>query len=142
MLARWCTICNMAKSKSKKQTSKATRSDASDEFTNPSLSGISQHRYLVNYFSAATTNPKPADRYPNPGRPTKPADRYPDPAFRYPEAVSVDRYPDPLPPGRLPRRPVDRYPEATPNKPKMPTKPKPKKNRPIGGSGSGAYGII
>ena len=78
--------------------------------------------------SPATTNPKPADRYPNPSsdRSRKPADRYPDPpnadrgrkpADRYPNPPNADRgrkpadrYPDP-PNADRGRKPADRYPD-------------------------------
>jgi hypothetical protein len=63
--------------------------------------------------------------YPSqPVRPSKPA----------------DRYPVPLKPGQLPRRPVDRYPEASPAVPKKPKKPK-KSIGGGGGGGSNALGI-
>jgi hypothetical protein len=57
--------------------------------------------------------------------------RYPSPKTPKP----ADRYPDALPPGRLPRKPVDRYPEATPAKPVVPNKPKKPKKRNFGPSG-------
>ena len=64
--------------------------------------------------------------------------RYPSPKTLKP----ADRYPDALPPGRLPRKPVDRYPEATPAKPVVPNKPKKPKKRNFGPSGgSQATGI-
>ena len=68
------------------------------------------------------------------------SNKYPSPKTPKP----ADRYPDALPPGRLPRKPVDRYPEATPNKPTTPNprKPKPKKPKGAGGSGSSAQGAM
>lgn len=59
----------------------------------------------------ATTNPKPADRYPNPSsdRSRKPADRYPNPPDADRGRKPADRYPNPekkYPPGQKPRRPL------------------------------------
>jgi len=74
--------------------------------------------------SPATTNPKPADRYPNPPKKYPPgqmpegpsaATRNPKPADRYPDPSSdrsrkpADRYPDPPKPAE--RKPADRYPD-------------------------------
>jgi hypothetical protein len=59
------------------------------------------------------------------------SNRYPSPKTPKP----ADRYPDALPPGRLPRKPVDRYPEATPAKPVAPNKPRKPKKRNFGPSG-------
>ena len=126
------------------------RPRARDVFTDPEYDGMHMgtSQPTVDYYSAATTNYKPADRYPNPNRPPqkpvdrypdpgrppqKPADRYPDPNFIYPKPV--DRYPDPLRPGQLPQKPVDRYPEATPAKPVTPKKPKKPKTK--GGKSGG-----
>ena len=76
--------------------------------------------------------------FPDPYKPNPRRNR-PDQSFK-----PADRYPDALPPGRLPRKPVDRYPEATPNKPTTPNprKPKPKKPKGTGGSGSSAQGAM
>ena len=60
----------------------------------------------------ATSNPKPADRYPNPSsdRSRKPADRYPDPPNADRGRKPADRYPDP-PNADRGRKPADRYPD-------------------------------
>lgn len=67
----------------------------------------------------ATTNPKPADRYPNPSsdRSRKPADRYPDPPNADQGRKPADRYPNP-PDADRGRKPADRYPD--PQKPRGP----------------------
>ena len=67
----------------------------------------------------ATSNPKPADRYPNPSsdRSRKPADRYPDPPNADRGRKPADRYPDP-PNADRGRKPADRYPD--PEKPRGP----------------------
>lgn len=59
----------------------------------------------------ATTNPKPADRYPNPSsdRSRKPADRYPNPPDADRGRKPADRYPNP-PNADRGRTPADRYP--------------------------------
>ena len=85
----------------------------------------------------ATSNPKPADRYPNPSsdRSRKPADRYPDPpnadrgrkpADRYPNPPNADRgrkpadrYPNP-PNADRGRKPADRYPDASSDQSRKP----------------------
>jgi len=74
----------------------------------------------------ATTNPKPADRYPNPSsdRSRKPADRYPDPQKpRGPKPA--DRYPNPS--SDRSRKPADRYPNPGKKYPpgQKPSAPKP-----------------
>ena len=69
--------------------------------------------------SPATTNPKPADRYPNPSsdRSRKPADRYQNPPNADRGRKPADRYPDP-PNADRGRKPADRYPD--PQKPRGP----------------------
>ena len=99
----------------------------------------------------ATSNPKPADRYPNPSsdRSRKPADRYPDPpnadrgrkpADRYPNPPNADRgrkpadrYPDP-PNADRGRKPADRYPDPSSDRSRKPADryPNPTKKYPPG----------
>ena len=77
--------------------------------------------------------------FPDPYKPNPQRNR-PDQSFK-----PADRYPDALPPGRLPRKPVDRYPEVTPGKPRIPKaggKPKPKKPKGVGGGGSSSQGAM
>jgi len=84
--------------------------------------------------SPATTNPKPADRYPNPSsdRSRKPADRYPDPPNADRGRKPADRYPNPpkkYPPGQTPEgpspatrnpKPADRYPSPSSDRSRTP----------------------
>ena len=78
----------------------------------------------------ATSNPKPADRYPNPSsdRSRKPADRYPDPPNADRGRKPADRYPNPS--SDRSRKPADRYPNPTKKYPPG-QKPSPKKPKAI-----------
>lgn len=84
----------------------------------------------------ATSNPKPADRYPNPSsdRSRKPADRYPNPPDADRGRKPADRYPNPS--SDRSRKPADRYPNPEKKYPPG-QKPSSPKKKPIVGSVKG-----
>lgn len=84
------------------------------------------------------TSAYPYYDFPDPYKPNPRRNR-PDKSFK-----PADRYEDPPPPGRAPRKPVDRYPEATPNKPTIPNPKKPKLKKPKGrgAGGNSTQGVM